>query len=255
MKRNRTLRYASLKNLALKPTLKGWKREVLLLLLPILGWSVSVHLRPHLIPPRCAEAPQTCRPEQVPWPDSLTLGYENRTIDHASFVTQDAAGAAALLAPLLIHGLRLGMGGAALPLIGVDWVIAGQTIAWNGFVTEVARLIAQRPRPFVYKDPEGLGKNPHHYNSFWSGHTSFTAAASGALFATLLGHQISWFWVRIAGLFSLLMVTLTGLFRMFSGRHFLSDVVVAAVMGLGISLLVARIHRKPNQRDRRAKSK
>lgn len=222
------------------------KADVWLTLLPALYWLFALQLRPTLIRPYCHGAPTRCTADQVPAVDRPGLGMESGPADAFSFETQNISGILALTVPAFWN-FTLAVGGsvspvAALAATGTDWVVATQTATWNGALTETARLVAQRPRPFVYSDPSRAA-DPQNYTSFYSGHTSFAAAACLSLLFALMGRGAPSWLLIAAALAGQGLVFSTGLFRILSGRHFLTDVLTAAAMGSLVALVVAYKHR------------
>ena len=132
---------------------------------------------------------------------------------------------------------------AALAASGIDLVLFTQTAGINGMLTEIAHDFARRPRPFVYGDPNGRGRDPQNYTSFYSGHTSFASAAAAFLILTLLARGAPVWLLVLVGAGAELLVASTALFRMLAGRHFLSDVVCGALAGSAVALCVALAHR------------
>ncbi len=220
-------------------------------LLPAFGWLGAFSLREPLIATRCLSEPSQCGPHAVSWIDRGAIFLENPTADAWSYVTQNWAGYLALGLPLIWIGLlyrqRRLTGGTARQALFVDWLLVIQATLWNGWVTETLRVTVQRPRPFVYSDPSRLGGAVAHYTSFISGHTSFASVAGAILVLVLIGRGArKRFWVPVAGVaFSL--AFLTGLFRVLAARHFLTDVLAAAVVGTSVAWLVSWFHR--NQID------
>ncbi len=103
--------------------------------------------------------------------------------------------------------------------------------ALAGAVARVVKISTGRPRPSVQTEAAWNGPNlSARYNAFPSGHT----AASTAFFATLA--LACW---RIGAPF-LLLPLLIAFSRMYVAAHYLSDVVCAALIGLGIACIVAR---------------
>jgi membrane-associated phospholipid phosphatase len=126
-----------------------------------------------------------------------------------------------------------------LLLVAANTVFFAQASLWNGFVTESIRITVQRPRPFVYADPQRYGNSPAHYTSFISGHTSFSAAAATSMVVLLARTGAPRALLYLGGSAGFVLVFLTGLFRVQAGRHFLTDVVAAAFIGTLVTLLLA----------------
>ena len=103
--------------------------------------------------------------------------------------------------------------------------------ALAGVSARVVKIATGRSRPNVQTEAGWNGPRlSARYNAFPSGHT----AASTAFFATLV--FVSW---RIGGGF-LLIPLLIALSRMYVAAHHLSDVVGAALIGIGVAYFVAQ---------------
>ena len=222
-------------------------RDLWLTLLVALLWGLLVHARPWVIHTRCANHPSVCAADTVPKLDHYALDHDSPMADGLSYDTQNFSGVWAYAIPI---GLQIGRValqsqplGLALSLIAQDSLILTETIVLNGALNESARLLVQRPRPFVYHDVGYYGSDPQNYTSFYSGHTSFAAATNGALIFTLLGRTRSLTLLAVVAVLGPLLILLTGLFRILSGRHFLTDVLTGAAAGILVSLAVALAHR------------
>lgn len=139
-----------------------------------------------------------------------------------------------------------------------DMVIVAQTMAANVFVTQLFKLAARRPRPFAYIDPDEIDatlrgelveaqSSTSVDRSFPSGHTSsaFAATTAGATLLTLelLGRNraaIALAWVGGLGV-----ATTTAVLRVGAGRHFTSDVLAGAAIGLGVGAAIPLAHWRP----------
>ena len=221
-----------------------------MVLLPALFWGFGINARQELIQPRCASRPALCSPETVNPLDRLSLGIQNDRADDLSFFTQNMSGYlawggnAAWASFLLISGQVTPVG--AVLNFGVSLVLLTEGVVINGFLDEIARALVQRPRPFVYSDPINLGKDPSHYTSFYSGHTSFAAVTGVSFFANLIGNGAPIWLVALSGTAIGTLIILTGVFRVLAGRHFITDVGAGAIAGIGIALFVALYHRRRN---------
>ncbi|MDF1562806.1 MAG: phosphatase PAP2 family protein [Deltaproteobacteria bacterium] len=88
----------------------------------------------------------------------------------------------------------------------------------NAGLTDLLKVSVGRPRP-----------DSGHRSSFPSGHTS-----SAAAWATLLWRRYGW----RAGLPATLLTLLVGASRIQDGRHYLSDVLAGAVLGVSVTYVV-----------------
>ncbi len=237
-------RTSLLSRLQLAPRLS--KRDLWLTILPFILWMALVQSRPWVLHTHCGPDLSGCPKEQVLPMDQPGLGIENGPADGYSYFTQNLSGILAVSVPIAYQVTRTAAGlaspASALTLAGTDLVIFAQTAGINGAITEAARLIAQRPRPYVYSNPQ-QGMDPQNYVSFYSGHTSFSAAACICLLLILIGRGAPSVLVLLAAASSQCFIISTAVFRILSGRHFLSDVLAGAVMGSAVAIVVALLHR------------
>jgi membrane-associated phospholipid phosphatase len=232
-----------------KKNTPGWvlrKLDLWLILIPSLLWLGSTYARSYVIHPKCAQNPQTCSKQSVSGIDRFLIGMEDSDADHYSYLTQNTSGALGLLVPLVWHTSSVLIGRipglTALAYLGADLVLVIETTTWNGFLTELSHLLSQRPRPFVYTDPAQRGTDTAHYTSFYSGHTSFTAAANAILFFILLARGAPWIILILSIALGEAFVLATAYFRILAGRHFLTDVICGAIAGTLVAWMIYRHH-------------
>lgn len=181
------------------------------------------------LPLHCVQTPGACEPQGVNGLDRWVLSYtHNPFLDSVSFVTQDLSGALFLLTTAWLAWR--GGTGRRLIRLGKYWAMGFTATLLNGVCTELARHIGQRPRPFVYLSSE-QGLNPQNYVSFYSGHTSFAATSCTltVLFVWWTGSSLRLKQFSTAAAVALTLST--GMFRVLSGRHFVTDVVAGAIAG------------------------
>jgi hypothetical protein len=119
-------------------------------------------------------------------------------------------------------------------------IIYAESLSVALFMNTATKYLAQRPRPFVYgcKDPQDRDSRL----SFYSGHTalSFTAAVAGSYLlgaatddkaarATLWGTEIA-------------LASATANLRIRAGKHYYSDVIIGALVGIATGVFVPRLH-------------
>lgn len=111
----------------------------------------------------------------------------------------------------------------------------------------------RRPRPLVYNPNVPLSEKTGEAksNSFFSGHTSFSATAT--FFAVKIYtdyHQIKG-WKRIL-LYTGAAVpaTLVGYYRMEAGKHFKTDVLMGLLSGAASGILVPELHKIKKKHER-----
>jgi membrane-associated phospholipid phosphatase len=121
------------------------------------------------------------------------------------------------------------------------WVI-GQALALTGALTTTVKYAVQRPLPETYAGvvPDRRG-TPRGYRAFYSGHVSAmaTSLAAGCVTMRRRRGRLKWRW---PWLLSATLTGLVGLGRIFSGRHFPSDVLIAAPIGVATGAVVPLLH-------------
>lgn len=128
------------------------------------------------------------------------------------------------------------LGGLALAIGGVEWwrgdqgrfsEVGVEALAATTLATHAIKLVAQRSRPDA----------PDTSDSFPSGHTSL--AASGA---TLLARWADERWQTKWGYLAYVPATYVALTRMEGDRHYASDVVAGAALGIFVTNWVFDAH-------------
>lgn len=203
--------------------------------------------------------------------DEVALGR----FEKAPATASDVLLGIGVAAPLVYHAVEAALrrrgwarvrGRGFLVRYGTDLVLYAQALAINALLTEILKASIQRPRPYVFLDPQDVDADQREalmdaqtrYDADWSfpsGHTStvFTASTAGATLLTLelLGRSrwaIAMAWVGGIGL-----ATTTGAMRVLAGRHFPSDVVTSALIGTGIGAAVPLAHWRPPRAGDRAR--
>ncbi|HKR03243.1 MAG TPA: phosphatase PAP2 family protein [Bacteroidia bacterium] len=136
-------------------------------------------------------------------------------------------------------------------------IMAAEAYLFNYGVTTIAKNLAHRTRPYVYNTDlpleTKLGSGARE--SFFSGHTSQTAAAT-FLFANVIRDYHpnmkpgikTGMWV-----FAATVPAVEGYLRMRAGKHYPSDVIAGYVIGAASGWAIPRLHRY--QRSRSNKNK
>jgi membrane-associated phospholipid phosphatase len=119
-----------------------------------------------------------------------------------------------------------------------------ETIILNSSLTNAIKVTARRPRPYLYNQDVALHlklRKADQY-SFFSGHTSTTAALS---FLTAQMHTDFNDGKGSVAIWSLAAAipAFTAIQRMRAGKHFLSDVLLGYLIGAAIGVTIPRIHR------------
>lgn len=177
-------------------------------------------------------------------PDSDAANYSN----YGLF----AAAGFALVDPVL-SGFREGSVQTGL----VDGVMYAESIAIVWGLTNLTKMAVRRPRPLAYIDAEKNRADPNYSNastdsslSFFSGHSAIVSAISAT--ATYLAFARSPRSARpwITLLVGTALTTFVSVERVFSAKHFPTDVIAGALAGAGVGVLVPHLHRSEGLKQR-----
>ncbi|NDG84008.1 MAG: phosphatase PAP2 family protein [Proteobacteria bacterium] len=209
------------------------RRHFLGILIPGFLYPGLFFSRPLWFHPRCAATPSPCTPDGLNGIDQIALSHHSVFADFCSNILQNSVGVAAFVLPWILirpwpKALRLN-----LTLLSIT--------LWNAVSLEAVRALVQRPRPQVFAAPLSEGLNIHLYTSFYSGHTSFVALATGFTVLWLgSSRPESRILKGAALLLAVLLTAATGVLRVMGGRHFPTDVIAGALIGTGICILTYR---------------
>jgi membrane-associated phospholipid phosphatase len=182
-------------------------------------------------------------PAQARWIDAPGIDQEVRN----ALVWPDPA-PAALASDILVAAVPVGLGlwvfleansAGGFKTAAEDLIVVTEAMTVAGALTTVTRYTTARIRPYAYYGG-GTGA-PEDHLSFWSGHTTtaFSAAAAAGYVAQMRGYA-SWPWIYAVGFTAAGAVSYL---RVAGDKHWMTDVVVGAVMGTGIGFLVPWLHR------------
>ena len=165
--------------------------------------------------------------------DRLTMQPYNRTLEIASEISAFSTAATAAVMLALPSSEYLTVGVMYAETVGITWA-----------VKEICKRTITRDRPYLYFEgyPEKDLKNGDYNESFFSGHTSvaFSIAAANSYIFSKYYPDSKWKIPVIAVSYSL--ATLTGVLRVASGEHFATDVLAAALIGMGIGYGIPALH-------------
>jgi len=125
---------------------------------------------------------------------------------------------------------------------GRDVLVVLEATAISGALTQVAKYSTRRERPWAHFDDVPPGETLDSAGStlsFFSGHTSiaFAVVASSGAVASIRGDRSArWIWGTGFGV-----AAATGYFRVAADRHYLSDVLVGALVGTTVGLAVPHL--------------
>ena len=124
-------------------------------------------------------------------------------------------------------------------------VLYAEVFALTVAATSLTKNLVKRPRPFVYNDQVDwhYKKEKDAQYSFFSGHTSMTAAM--CFLTAKLYHDynkgskaVPWVWAAAATV-----PAVTGILRQQAGKHYWTDVITGYVVGAAIGILIPELHK------------
>jgi membrane-associated phospholipid phosphatase len=192
-------------------------------------WIATELLKPTL-------APRNCRWCDVDCVDAGVRGALVWRNPGAADAASNVTGFVLMpLAAIGLNALAAAHDGAA-GNAGEDALLVVEAGVVAGDVTQLTKMLVGRERPFVHElppDQKALTSHPADNNlSFFSGHTSeaFALASASGTVATMRGYR----WAPIVWSVGGVVAAFTAYLRVAADKHWLTDVVVGAVVGAGI---------------------
>jgi membrane-associated phospholipid phosphatase len=122
-----------------------------------------------------------------------------------------------------------------------------QTTLLNWGLTNVAKRTFRRPRPYMYSDDLynfslDTRRTPNSRQSFFSGHTSTTAAFYFFTAKTFSRYYPESSMKPFVWSTSIAIPALTGFLRVKAGKHFPTDVIIGYAVGALVGILIPELH-------------
>ncbi len=133
---------------------------------------------------------------------------------------------------------------------GIIATLWGETVLLNSGVTVVSKYAFRRPRPYVYNPDVSVETKmtTTAKGSFFSGHTSMTAANTFFVAKVFSDYYPDSKWKPIVWTAAATIPALTGYFRVKGGRHYPTDVITGYAVGAAIGYFIPHLHkRKKNE--------
>lgn len=131
---------------------------------------------------------------------------------------------------------------------GTLGLILLETIAINETITGITKALVKRPRPYTYnrEAPDEIRSIRGNTFSFFSGHTSYSAAFSFFTAKTISDYVDKSNVRTLAWTGAFLFPAATGYFRYRAGKHFPTDVITGYVVGASLGYLIPHLHKIDN---------
>lgn len=196
-------------------------------------WLATETFKPYLAPSRC----RWCNV------DALDAGVRDalvwRVTDAADTISNVTGFVLMPFAAVGLDALAAGHDGAR-GNVGEDLVLIAEAGVVAANVTQLTKMLVGRERPFVHalaSAQKTRTREPADNNlSFFSGHTAeaFALAAASGTVGTLRGYR----WAPLAWGVGGVVAATTAYLRIAADKHWLTDVVVGAVVGGAIGFAV-----------------
>lgn len=176
----------------------------------------------------------------IPFFDNLNTEYRSTYADISDV----------LLGLQLISPLAYGFSDTYRYELGTVGMMYYQTMSLNYGLNATTKAIIARSRPLSYSKntSEDMLLDPDTKFSFYSGHSS--SAYASAVFNSIMLSEMPQTTLRDIGIgLNLANATAIATLRVLAGKHFLSDVVIGAVIGSGIAYLITEVHRGETNSD------
>ncbi len=175
-----------------------------------------------------------CTKSDVNWIDRTTVGWHS----HAAHVAGDVLIVADGVAAIVVDALDV----RDARETAVDLVVIGEATLVTGALTTAAKYATSRPLPAVVNNQDpALARRSAGYRAFWSGHAAIGATLAVSLAETMrLRHEAASRWILAGGL---AVTAGASALKLAAGEHYLTDVVVGAIVGAGVGWLIPRLHR------------
>ena len=179
--------------------------------------------------------------------DILAIDQRGKNYSEGAAATSDIlvfASFAAPLALLAFDDLRHDAGTLGVILL--------ETVMLNEALTGITKTLIKRPRPYTYNQSvsEAVRISRENNLSFFSGHTSHSAAVSFFTAKTISDYVDRPAVRTLAWAGTILLPAATGFFRYKAGKHFPTDVVVGYLVGASVGFLVPHLHKKSRHEGR-----
>jgi membrane-associated phospholipid phosphatase len=192
--------------------------------------------------PLFLHGPSACR---VCGDNGLDNGARSGLMWEDTRAAYNASNVFAIALPVLglgMLGLEAGLGGSGKSF-AQDGLIVSQAVLASMALNQIIKYTVARERPWVnHQNPSVLAEDPRRSEdnvSFYSAHTglAFSLVAATATVAQLRGYRSAPY---IWGI-GLPLALATGYFRIAADRHYLSDVLVGAVVSTAIGIALPRL--------------
>lgn len=137
---------------------------------------------------------------------------------------------------------------------GTISVMLLETILLNETLTGLSKVLVSRPRPFTHNANVPFEERIQEDNnlSFFSGHTSYTAALSFFSAQVLTQYIDNPSTRKLIWAGAIAWPAVTGYFRYAAGKHYVTDILTGYVVGAALGYFIPRLHETGNNQGQEA---
>lgn len=182
--------------------------------------------------------------EEIALLDPMDLGSLDRTATNhysaeAKYTSDALVAAGSLGAALWMTNHHMRKDALTIGVMGIE------TVGWTTGLAQLTKSLVSRIRPFVYNPAAHLADKQERdaRYSFFSGHTSLTAALGTFSASIFSAYYPGSRWKPLVWTAALTLPALTGYMRFLAGKHFPTDIITGYAIGAAIGLLVPSLHK------------
>ena len=179
--------------------------------------------------------------DDIPLPNNSVNAFDRRLMyeyNKSWDITADIALYGLIAMPVLSLAGNIKNGNA--------WVTYGvmyaESVLFVFGTCEILKNSILRYRPYCYFEDVPSGKDTDYFKSFPSRHTAFAFMSAGFLTSTFCTEYPDSPWKIPLSAVSYSLAAGVGVSRIFSGSHFISDILAGAALGSVYGYLIPRLH-------------
>lgn len=214
--------------------------DIPVLLLAGAAWGAPRFFLDDLVDHSCP-----CDPSEVPGLDRWSIDHHSDRLDLVS----DVGMGAVIATPFLLDALAADGSREGWVRFAEDAVVMGESVLVSGALTQLTKLLVERPRPHLYGrepgDPELEAEE--NYLSFPSSHVSTVFALGLSAARTYRLHHPGGRHVPAVYGTAIGAGATMGVVRVLAGHHFTSDVLAGAAIGSAAGIVIPWLHTRTDR--------
>ncbi len=126
-----------------------------------------------------------------------------------------------------------------------ELLLVSESIALTNIQLQLTKTAVSRPRPLMYSDdlPEKQRFRADNYLSFYSGHAAMAFSFATSTTLLVMNSDVDNLLKAVTAATTFSLATVTATLRVVSGKHFPTDVLSGATIGVATSMIVMEAHK------------